>query len=565
MHHSLFVLTSDLWWLIAQFMNDVDFNQWQNVCQYTSQCLQRNYRYEWKTTMYASLSVLHDIAQHQSPLQKSSIVISRWKIDYYHMLSSYSILRDTTTWSKIKQLTINDRLDRVDNWVWPPQLQSLSLGGGFDFPVDNLPETLLDLSLGDVFNQFVDYLPPHLQTLTIGYHFNRPIDHLPPHLKKLQLGWMFNQSVDHLPSTLESLSLHYLFLQSLDYLPSGLHYLSLNVKAIVRPLDHLPESLHELRVCGKFQIPLDHLPPHLTKLSIHTNHHFGHALDYLPRSLQTLKLYGDFNTLDHLPPFLTDFWLHGYFDQPLDYLPQQCLQHLELEVNGFHHRLDYLPQQCLLTLRLGDEFSSFGHSLDHLPLSLRSLSLHSVFNGSLNYLPPNLLYLRINGSFGHKLYHLPHSLLKLKMLGKSNIPWPMHHLPIELQELCYSGGIRDVHVPPYLHTLRCDDHDPRDNIKRFDSVHEATISNLQTWEKLWRFLPQVRHLCLQDHRGWAPHLQSQFTELETLRVESTVFEQPIVHWPLYLHYMLTCNLKICIMLPPHLGHNDCYCQTQDWL
>ena len=82
-----------------------------------------------------------------------------------------------------------------------PYLTHLTLGEGFNQPLDSLPKTLTHLifSSQSTFNQPIDHLPSTLIHLELGMAFNKPIDHLPSTLSYLKLGKNFNQNINHLP------------------------------------------------------------------------------------------------------------------------------------------------------------------------------------------------------------------------------------------------------------------------------------------------------------------------------------------------------------------------------
>ena len=203
-------------------------------------------------------------------------------------------------------------------------IQNLTLGNSFNYPIDNLQSSLQSLTLGSSFNYPVNNLPSSLKSLTLGDSFNHPIDNLPLSLQSLTLGDSFNHLIDNLPLSLQSLTLGDSFNHLIDNLPSSLESLTLGA-SFNNPIDNLPSRIKYLNLTGCFNHPVDNLPISLIELVIadtdDANSDFEQPIKCLPNNLRTLKIISDnFNhpISDILPNKLIELELGNSFNHPLN-------------------------------------------------------------------------------------------------------------------------------------------------------------------------------------------------------------------------------------------------------
>lgn len=185
-------------------------------------------------------------------------------------------------------------------------LTKLSLNGGFNRPVVDLPETLTILNINGPFNHPLDCLPPNLTHLTTGESFNHPLENLPLSLTHIFIGASFNHQLDFLPPSLISLKIS--------------SYSSFNDQ-----IDHLPQSLKTLCLGNKFNTPIVSLPVSLNFIE------FG---DHFNQPITTL------------PPYLTNLYFGYDFDQPLPALPA-TLGVLGVKENYSYPLVDLIPLRVL--------------------------------------------------------------------------------------------------------------------------------------------------------------------------------------------------------------------------
>jgi hypothetical protein len=98
----------------------------------------------------------------------------------------------------------------VDNL--PSGLEILELGDKFNQPIDNLPNTLIQLRLEGYFNKPIDNLPCSLKILILGSSFNQSLENLPNCLEKIiigkKYGTSYNYPINNLPESLIYLSIY---------------------------------------------------------------------------------------------------------------------------------------------------------------------------------------------------------------------------------------------------------------------------------------------------------------------------------------------------------------------
>jgi hypothetical protein len=131
---------------------------------------------------------------------------------------------------------------------------------------------------------------------------------------------------------------------------------------------------------------------------------FPHAED--------VGLGGMFNgTVDHLPDTVTRlrFDYVSNFDRPMEHLPAS-LKHLTLG-NSFNQPIEHLPTG-LTHLTTGHNFN---RSVDHLPAGLTRLTFGYSFNQPVEHLPTGLTHLVFLGWFNQSIDRLPASLTHLTL------------------------------------------------------------------------------------------------------------------------------------------------------
>lgn len=352
---------------------------------------------------------------------------------------------------------------------------------------------------------------------------------------------------------------------------SCLTHLSLGERLVaIETLDHLPASLVSLSLKSPIHCSLDHLPAKLRHLTIAGQ--CDHALDHLPTTLQTLNLKGSgfSGHLDHLPPHLESLILPAFFRHAIDHLPV-ALKHLVVDYSYSHAALDHLPPG-LVSLDLSGVMG-FEGSLDHLPLTLRTLLLPCLCSIPLDHLPPELQCLECrdqiyNIPLDHlpvglrrlvcpvlsttRLDHLPRQLTHLSVKiadPHSRVPFCLDHLPSSLRHLDLSactvlythlGQFSNLdHLPKKLVQLSLPDNlsVPFDHLPR--GLQKLTIG--VAFQSSLDFLPPhlrvLRVVCRDHNRKFSSFELSQHQSLD--------------HLPPSL---LVLDLRPCILtqITPHL-------------
>ena len=178
---------------------------------------------------------------------------------------------------------------------------NLKFGNAFNQSIDILPDTITDLSFGEDFNQPLDkavithtgitkvsILPKSLEVLHIGGYnfgsFNYPIDNLPESLESIFIVGIFNQSVNNLPNKLRSLLLDKSgFNKPLDKLVQTSQG---NISVSI-----LPNSLVVLKLGYGYDQQINALPPNLRRLIIPYSYKYITQLkNILPETVKLLEL-----------------------------------------------------------------------------------------------------------------------------------------------------------------------------------------------------------------------------------------------------------------------------------
>jgi len=222
--------------------------------------------------------------------------------------------------------------------------------------------------------------------------FNRKLPNLHAlQVDQIRFGWKFNQPLapGSLPASLTHLEFGIYFDQKLDEM-------------------NVPAGLTHLKLGREFNQPLNKLPAGLTVLDLSEAHSFNQAVGSLPAGITELSLGLAFNqSLRNLPPHLTKLKVGGDPERPL-------------WDSSFNQRVEGLPPR-LTHLDLGG--NAFNQPVNHLPASLKSLTLGERFNKPVDKLPAGLCELKILGtahrggsrgwgmcSFSQPLENLPENL-----------------------------------------------------------------------------------------------------------------------------------------------------------
>ncbi len=203
-------------------------------------------------------------------------------------------------------IKFNDKFNKpIDIWIkyLTDSISIIDLSEAFDYNylIDNLSNLLNEydkqciikqIKFGRLFSHRLDSLPNSLQVLDLSSNdkFDYPLDNLPESLIILKTGWDFNHPLDNLPNGLRILDLNS----------------SLNFN---HTLDKLPESVTVLKLKGEFNHRLDNLPNRLKTLEI--NEDFSHEFANLPNSIKNLVISCPSNKkINSLPSSLENLTLH---------------------------------------------------------------------------------------------------------------------------------------------------------------------------------------------------------------------------------------------------------------
>ena len=285
----------------------------------------------------------------------------------------------------------------------------LTFGKEFNYPVNNLPSSIIHLTFGKKFNQSVNHLPSSIIHLTFGRNFNQLIDNLPSSITHLTFynefyKSIFNQSVDNLPSSITHLAFGRNFNQSVNNLPSSITHLTFGTN-FNQSVDNLPGCITHLTFGDNFDQSVDNLPDYITHLTF--GYAFNQSVDNLPNSITHLTFGDNFDQLvDNLPNSITHLTFGNYFNQLVDNLP-----------NSITH------------LTFGNNFNQL---VDNLPNSITHLTLLSQFSQPVDNLPNTIVELFCNFSDEIKLPHclkkliiiteFDHDYIKYRIFKKMKIP-----------------------------------------------------------------------------------------------------------------------------------------------
>lgn len=365
-----------------------------------------------------------------------------------------------------------------------------------------------------------EFLPSTITHLFVGPYWSHYFTNFPPSLIHLFHHFKYDRNIPSLLSLYSSPSLRVLQISGTKF-----NY----------PLDSLPQNLLELNLENtQNNFSLESLPPSLTKLSL--GFKFNQKLENLPLSLKILKLGPNFNQpISSLPPALTRIKFFREFDQKID---------------------EILPRSLLsITFRYD---SKFNQKIDHLPPSLKKLTLGLSFNQKINHLPFSLQKLSIYGQFNQPIISLPHSLKKLIIRG--DFDQPVNFLPPSLSHLSLSHSFPVDSLPLSITHLSLTSHNFRHSLDGlplslshfFIHSYDKPISNLPNSikqivifgnfnEKI--ILPSsLTHFLITD--------AANFYRPQTLQNEIIILPQNIK----YLHLSASTYKLEIDNLPPSLSH-----------
>uniref|UniRef100_A0A6C0C794 F-box domain-containing protein n=1 Tax=viral metagenome TaxID=1070528 RepID=A0A6C0C794_9ZZZZ len=194
----------------------------------------------------------------------------------------------------------------------PPFLKHIEFNKDFNQPLNGfLPHTLQYIHTGG-YNYPLDIFPESLIDLLFGYKFNQPIRNIPP-VKRLCFTKKFNHQINNLiPSSVEILGFGKSFDQelsgnvpdSVDFLiyegnPERIKNCNLRIKSLgwgstSISSDCVPPSVRRLIFGTRYNLPIQSLPSFITKIQF--GDHFNQPIDnILPENLISLKFGLNFN------------------------------------------------------------------------------------------------------------------------------------------------------------------------------------------------------------------------------------------------------------------------------
>lgn len=372
----------------------------------------------------------------------------------------------------LQSLTLDIRLNEIQQSDLPSSLQFLTLGDEYNRPLPTLPSTLQGLSLGEHFNQDLLQitLPSTLTALRLGPMFNSKLEL--NHLTQLQTlhlrRYFLSRELFALPTSLTNLECtirdtHFHLIRSLPELETLILTVSpQGVNTITLTTSHLPKTLHRLELTGRFSLKLQDAIT-IKKMVFHSyNHEKPLRQGSLPKNLSHLTIFLVNTIEDHALP--------------------QTLQFLEFVVPNLYNKgtFNHLPSN-LQTLILPDNRN---RSLPTLPISLRRLKVGNTFNQPINLTNhTNLLALELGESFNQpfQVDDLPSQLETLTLGQHYNQPLLDRVLPSNLQTLTILNHqtqlVRSV-LPPSLVTLIIP-------LKSFFSVFQDEFKNTELPNLNW--------------------------------------------------------------------------------
>ncbi len=248
---------------------------------------------------------------------------------------------------QIDTLTINFDLRESDFlFQIPSRIKILRLMNGFNYPIDNLPDTIIQLEISGKFNHPINKLPTNLTHLIIDSQMQNQITNFPTNLLHLELP-RCKINVDNLPVNLIHLKVN--SVDSLDNLPEKITHLTVHANI---PVDNLPESIRYLTL-ENFNLTVNNLPRGVKKITFGSG--FNKSVDNLPVELEDLDLGYNFNQLvDNLPPNLKSLRLGPRFNKKITSLPNS-IEYISFD-SPYPFSLDCLPNTIKII-----EFSLFNY------------------------------------------------------------------------------------------------------------------------------------------------------------------------------------------------------------
>ena len=364
----------------------------------------------------------------------------------------------------VKLLQFNSSYDKPLD-ILSPSIETINLVcSKYNYPLDNLPNTILGLKLGhpraprvgslklkavtrklpdnleflslalrDYSNFQIKMFPETIKFFDFYYYETNPFE-LPllpksievlglfdatdypflnqslPNLKKLSAGYYFNQPLDNLPNGIESITIRQLS-NTTDVTGNFNQPLCKDGKTI------LPDSLKELRLeTHSLQFPIIDLPKNLKKLYLDVSCYYN--LENLPEGLEDLTVYNreiipDNCSFDNLPSSLKILKV-GYskWEKAFDNLPAN-LEKLFIYVYDFIHPIDNLPTG----LKYLEVNLNGNQKINNLPLGLEYLRINvdTKYSQPIRNLPPNLKYFNCNNFFDSEIIELPDSIEWVKV------------------------------------------------------------------------------------------------------------------------------------------------------
>jgi hypothetical protein len=211
--------------------------------------------------------------------------------EYYHPLqhlpegleslttSSNSISEFPSSLKHITLYRFSGMLPRL-----PDGLISLTIQGDFNGEIEYLPSTLKHLRLLCPFNKRLQF-PKSLETLEIG-GYNQPLDNLPQGLKRLKLGYNFDHELDNLPDSIEEMHLGSRFDKIIYKLPRNLKEIDFG-EAFSQLPPEIPEGT-EIITLNRYMKRFRRLPKTIRKIHYRTHLRYTVKTSLVPPEFREL-------------------------------------------------------------------------------------------------------------------------------------------------------------------------------------------------------------------------------------------------------------------------------------
>lgn len=110
----------------------------------------------------------------------------------------------------------------------PNSLEILHMPTYFKYKIYKFPKSLKEIEFSTDYNYLIDNLPDSVEIIKLGYFFDREINKFPVLLKKIYFDDKFNEDINNLPDSVEELTIISQYDKEIKKFPNSLKILTIN-------------------------------------------------------------------------------------------------------------------------------------------------------------------------------------------------------------------------------------------------------------------------------------------------------------------------------------------------